>query len=78
MSTDLFDTYARSFEARRETVMTLGEYLKGCKTDPLMYASPHERLLAAIGEPQMVDTSQGYSPRPHLHEPHDPDVSGLR
>ena len=38
MSTDLFDTYARSFEARRETVMTLGEYLKGCKTDPLMYA----------------------------------------
>ncbi len=58
MSTDLFDTYARSFEARRETVMTLGEYLKGCKTDPLMYASPHERLLAAIGEPQMVDTSK--------------------
>ena len=58
MSTDLFDTYARSFEARRETVMTLGEYLKGCKTDPLMYASPHERLLAAIGEPQMVDTAK--------------------
>ena len=23
-----------------------------------MYASPHERLLAAIGEPQMVDTSK--------------------
>ena len=58
MSTDLFDTYARSFEARRETVMTVAEYLKGCKTDPLMYASPHERLLAAIGEPEMVDTSK--------------------
>ena len=58
MSTDLFDTYARSFEARRETVMTVAEFLKGCKADPLMYASAHERLLAAIGEPQMVDTSK--------------------
>jgi serine protein kinase len=58
MSIDLFDTYARSFEARRETVMTLAEFLKGCKADPLMYASPHERLLAAIGEPQMVDSSK--------------------
>ena len=38
--------------------MTVAEYLKGCKTDPLMYASPHERLLAAIGEPQMVDTAK--------------------
>ena len=60
MSTDLFDTYARSFEARRETVMTLGEYLKGCKTDPLMYASPHERLLAAIGEPQLLRRERGH------------------
>src|SRR5258706_6584106 len=58
MSSDLFDAYARSFEARRETVMTVADYLKGCKADPLMYASPHERLLAAIGEPQMVDTSK--------------------
>ncbi len=58
MSNDLFDTYARTFEARRETVMTVAEYLKGCKSDPLMYASPHERLLAAIGEPQMVDTAK--------------------
>ncbi len=58
MPTDLFDTYARSFEARRETLMTVAEFLKGCKADPLMYASAHERLLAAIGEPRMVDTSK--------------------
>ncbi len=58
MSSDLFDAYARSFEAKRETVMTVAEYLKECKSDPLMYASPHERLLAAIGEPQMVDTAK--------------------
>lgn len=58
MSNDIFDTYARNFEARRETVMTVADYLKGCKSDPLMCAGPHERLLAAIGEPEMVDTSK--------------------
>jgi serine protein kinase len=58
MSMDLFDTYARAFEARRETVMSVAEYLEGCRADPLMYAGPHERLLAAIGEPEMVDTSK--------------------
>ncbi|ACT59051.1 PrkA family serine protein kinase [Hirschia baltica] len=55
---ELFDSYTRAFEARRETVMSLQDYLEGCKSDPLMYAGPHERLLAAIGEPEMVDTSK--------------------
>jgi serine protein kinase len=58
MPSDLFESYARSFEARRETVMTIADYLEGCRNDPLMHAGPHERLLAAIGEPQMVDTSK--------------------
>ncbi len=58
MSRDLFDSYTKNFETRRETVMSLGEYLEGCRNDPLMYAGPHERLLAAIGEPEMVDTSK--------------------
>ncbi len=55
---ELFDSYTRAFEARRETVMSLQEYLEGCKSDSLMYAGPHERLLAAIGEPEMVDTAK--------------------
>nr|WP_255617700.1 PrkA family serine protein kinase [Aurantimonas sp. VKM B-3413] len=54
----LFDYYAKTYEARRETVMSVSDYLDACRTDPLMYAGPHERLLAAIGEPQLVDTSQ--------------------
>jgi serine protein kinase len=58
MSRDLFDSYTKAFETRRETVMTIQEYLEGCKQDPLMYAGPHERLLAAIGEPEMIDTSR--------------------
>ena len=54
----LFDSYARAFEARRESLMSLQDYLEGCKTDPMMYAGPHERLLSAIGEPEMVDTAK--------------------
>jgi serine protein kinase len=58
MSKGLFDTYTKAFESRRETVMTIAEYLEACRTDPLLYAGPHERILAAIGEPEMVDTSR--------------------
>ncbi|WP_425523466.1 PrkA family serine protein kinase [Jiella flava] len=56
--TALFDQYARTYEQRRETVMSLSQFLEGCRKDPILYAGPHERLLAAIGEPEMVDTSQ--------------------
>jgi serine protein kinase len=38
--------------------MTLEEYLKGCRNDPSFYASASERMLLAIGEPQLIDTSQ--------------------
>jgi predicted Ser/Thr protein kinase len=31
MSRDLFDSYTKAFESRRETVMTIQEYLEGCK-----------------------------------------------
>ncbi|EGY02769.1 protein PrkA [Nitrospirillum viridazoti Y2] len=57
-STDLFTTFAQSYEARREVAMSLQEYLEGCRDDPMMYASAPERLLAAIGEPEVVDTAK--------------------
>src|SRR6202162_4633131 len=55
---DIFTAYARTFEAHREAEMSLAEYLDACKKDPLVYSTATERLLAAIGEPQMVDTSK--------------------
>src|ERR1700686_5048776 len=59
MSNDfLFDAIARSFEARREAEMSLAEYLESCRGDPMRYATAAERLLAAIGEPQMTDTAK--------------------
>ena len=57
-SGDLFARYLRSYETHRETEMSLVEYLEGCRTDPMMYASAPERLLAAIGEPVLVDTAK--------------------
>jgi serine protein kinase len=58
MSEDLFRSYARSFESKREAEMSLQDYLSLCRDEPLTYATAHERLLAAIGEPRMVDTSK--------------------
>src|SRR4030081_3561016 len=54
----LFNAFARSYEARSETDMSMGEYLESCRGDPMRYANAAERLLAAIGEPQMIDTSK--------------------
>ncbi|MBU6371177.1 MAG: PrkA family serine protein kinase [Alphaproteobacteria bacterium] len=58
MSDDLMTTYSRAFEQRRETEMTLTEYLNACRNDPMMTASAAERLLAAIGEPEVIDTAK--------------------
>ena len=55
---DLFSTFTRSYDARRASEMSLAEYLKGCRDDPMMYASATERILAAIGEPKMIDTAK--------------------
>ena len=55
---DLFAAYARTFQAHREAEMTLPEYLEACRQDPMVYSTATERLLAAIGEPEMVDTAK--------------------
>src|ERR1700732_5370342 len=54
----LFNAFARSFEARSESDMSMAEYLESCRGDPMRYANSAERLLAAIGEPQMIDTAK--------------------
>src|SRR5919109_1861692 len=54
----LFNAFARSFEARSQADMSMAEYLESCRNDPMRYANAAERLLAAIGEPQMIDTAK--------------------
>lgn len=58
MSADLFQTFADRYEARREVDLTLEAYLDLCRKDPSVYASAHERMLEAIGEPEIIDTAK--------------------
>ncbi|MDI9244525.1 PrkA family serine protein kinase [Marinobacter sp. CHS3-4] len=46
------------YEATQEEEYTLEEYLEICKKDPTAYATAAERMLLAIGEPELVDTSR--------------------
>ncbi|MET3106613.1 serine protein kinase [Oxalobacteraceae bacterium GrIS 2.11] len=52
----IFDNYAARYERTREEEYSLQEYLEICKRDKLAFATAAERLLAAIGEPELVDT----------------------
>mgnify|MGYP001770634446 FL=1 len=45
------------YEATQEEEYSLEEYLAICKEDPAAYATAAERMLIAIGEPELVDTS---------------------
>ncbi len=54
----LFNAFARTFEARSEADMSMAEYLESCRDDPMRYANAAERLLAAIGEPELIDTAR--------------------
>jgi serine protein kinase len=52
----IFDNYAARYERTKEEEMSMTEYLALCKKDRLTYATAPERMLAAIGEPKLVDT----------------------
>ncbi|MBP1152158.1 MULTISPECIES: PrkA family serine protein kinase [Methylocaldum] len=52
----IFDHYQSRYEKAREEEYSLQEYLEICRKDPTAYASPAERMLIAIGEPELVDT----------------------
>ena len=54
----IFGLYARLYENRREVEYSLEDYLRACSDDASFYAGPAERLLKAIGEPTMLDSSQ--------------------
>ncbi len=52
----IFNTYQARFEAAREEEMSIQEYLDLCRNDRTAYATAAERILMAIGDPELVDT----------------------
>jgi serine protein kinase len=55
---DIFSLHATLRDRTREVEMSLADYLSACREDPQCYASPAERMLRAIGEPEIVDSSR--------------------
>ena len=54
----IFNHFQSRYESTQHEEYTLEEYLKICKDDPSAYATAAERILLAIGEPELVDTSK--------------------
>jgi len=57
MGMDFIEQFSASYREEQPESMTIQEYLEMCKADHLAYASAAERMVAAIGEPRLVDTS---------------------
>ncbi|MCJ8168522.1 PrkA family serine protein kinase [Atopomonas sediminilitoris] len=54
----IFSHYQSRYETTQQEELSLQEYLDLCKQDSGAYASAAERILKAIGEPELVDTSR--------------------
>ena len=54
----IFSNYKTRYDAKLQEELSLQEYLELCKQDPGAYASSSERILQAIGEPKLTDTSR--------------------
>jgi serine protein kinase len=60
---DILDGFQEGYENRNSEPFSLRDFLELCRKEPEAgtlkpYASPSERLLKAIGEPKVVDTSR--------------------
>lgn len=55
-SDDVFVHFRQRFIDNQQEEMSLQDYLERCREDKSVYANPAERLLMAIGEPELVDT----------------------
>ncbi len=55
---DVFSLYAEMYEKSKVEEISLQDFLLGCRDNPMMRASAAERMMAAIGEPELIDTSQ--------------------
>jgi serine protein kinase len=54
---DVFDLVTHYFESRKQTELSLRDYLTLCRDNPTTFANAAERMIAAIGEPEVIDTS---------------------
>lgn len=56
--TSIATLFKKNFDKNSFQSITIDEYLNLCKSDRMVYATAAERMIAAIGEPELVDTSK--------------------
>jgi serine protein kinase len=55
---DVFDLFSEIYTNAAHEEISIQQYLLACREDKSMYASAPERMVEAIGAPNLVDTSQ--------------------
>ncbi|CEJ11785.1 PrkA AAA domain protein [bacterium YEK0313] len=54
---DVFNLFTEIYKSETQEEMSLQQYLLACRENPTMYSTAAERMVEAIGEPKLVDTS---------------------
>ncbi|HKP67484.1 MAG TPA: PrkA family serine protein kinase, partial [Casimicrobiaceae bacterium] len=54
--TKVLEQFRSNYSATQAEELSIEEYLDLCKREPATYASAAERMIAGIGEPELVDT----------------------
>ncbi|EPE95057.1 PrkA family serine protein kinase [Rhizobium grahamii] len=54
---DVFDLFSEIYTSAAQEEFSLQEYLLACRDDKSLYATAQERMVEAIGEPTLIDTS---------------------
>ena len=57
-SSDIFGMFSSAYARERREAMSLNDFLEGCRDNPGMTATAAERMITAIGDPVVVDTSK--------------------
>ncbi len=54
---DVFNLYSEIYNREKQEELALQDYLLGCRDNPSWFANAAERMITAIGEPELIDTS---------------------
>ena len=55
---DVFDIFSRDYAREKFESMSLRDWLLAARDNRMLYATPPERMVAAIGEAELIDTAQ--------------------
>jgi len=55
---EIYTRFVEDYRSNTLEEISIQDYLLGCRDNPMMRATAAERMMAAIGDPEIVDTSQ--------------------